>query len=41
MALSATVDDHDHQVGYVRGWGHSYFGSVHHGMGVPLVVLVD
>lgn len=41
MALSAAVDDHDHQLGHVHGWEDSYFGPVHHDMGIPLVVLVD
>ena len=41
MALSAAIDDHDHQLEHVHGWGDSYFKPVHHGMGCPLEVSVD
>lgn len=41
MALLAVVAGHDHQLERVRDLRDSYFCPVHHGMRVPLVVLVD
>jgi hypothetical protein len=40
MASLVVVADHDHQLERVHGLRDSYFGPVHHGMRIPLVVLV-